>query len=60
MTEELTGQLCKIQPDRLGVIARTTTMHFKNTPQVVAEIGKQLRVHQMIEAVSGARARGFG
>jgi TolB-like protein/tetratricopeptide (TPR) repeat protein len=43
MTEEMITQLSRIQPGRLGVIARTSAMLYKNvqksTPQICHELG---------------------
>ncbi len=43
MTEEMITQLGRLQPERLGVIARTSAMTYKNaqksTPQICQELG---------------------
>jgi TolB-like protein len=43
MTEEMITQLGRLQPERLGVIARTSAMMYKNahksTPQICRELG---------------------
>jgi TolB-like protein/DNA-binding winged helix-turn-helix (wHTH) protein len=49
LTEELTAQLGQLEPDRLGVIARTSAMSFKNSRDIVADIGRKLGVQQVIE-----------
>lgn len=45
LTEELTTQIGRLNPERLGVIARTSAMRFKETNLTVEEIGLQLRVN---------------
>lgn len=49
LTEEMIAQLSQLQPDRLGVIARTSAMHYKATLLDVAAIGKQLSVAYVLE-----------
>jgi len=49
MTEELIAQLGRLSPDRLGVIARTSVMRFKETTQGVSAIGKELGVEYVVE-----------
>jgi TolB-like protein/DNA-binding winged helix-turn-helix (wHTH) protein len=58
MTEELTAQLGGLQPDRLGVIARTSAMHFKGRRDLVIDIGRQLGVQYVIEG--SVRREGMG
>jgi len=47
MTEELIERLAHIQG--LRVIARTTAMHYKNTAETAAQIGRSLRVGMAVE-----------
>ncbi|MGA8678965.1 MAG: adenylate/guanylate cyclase domain-containing protein [Acidimicrobiales bacterium] len=47
MTEELIERLAHIKG--LRVIARTTAMHYKNTAETAAEIGRSLRVGMAVE-----------
>jgi TolB-like protein/DNA-binding winged helix-turn-helix (wHTH) protein/Flp pilus assembly protein TadD len=48
-TEEMITQLGQVQPARLGVIARTSAMRYKNTRQSAAQICQELGVHYMLE-----------
>jgi len=49
MTEELISELGSLQPDRLGVIARTSAMKYKGTRVGVDQIGKDLGVDYVLE-----------
>ena len=49
MTEEMIAQLGRLQPKKLGVIARTSAMRFKDTDQSIGEIGHQLGVDYILE-----------
>lgn len=49
LTEEMTTQLSRLNPERLGVIARTSAMRYKGSGETVEEIGRQLRVHYALE-----------
>jgi TolB-like protein/Flp pilus assembly protein TadD len=57
LTEEMIAQLARLNPERLGVIARTSSMMFKGTKKRVGEIGRELRVHYLLE---GSVRRGRG
>ena len=48
-TEEMITQLSELQHDRLGVIARTSAMSYKNTTKPVNEIGRELGVEYVLE-----------
>ncbi|HZQ96963.1 MAG TPA: tetratricopeptide repeat protein [Candidatus Sulfotelmatobacter sp.] len=50
LTEEMIAQLGALSPDQLGVIARTTTMAYKNTSKSVQEIGRDLGVGYVLES----------
>lgn len=50
LTEELISQLARLQPGELGVIARTSVMHYKHTDKRIDEIGRDLSVHYAIES----------
>jgi TolB-like protein/DNA-binding winged helix-turn-helix (wHTH) protein/Flp pilus assembly protein TadD len=50
MTEELIAQLGNLDPDHLGVIARTTAMHYRGTQRTVKEIGGELGVGYVLES----------
>jgi TolB-like protein/Tfp pilus assembly protein PilF len=49
LTEELITQLGRLDPLRLGVIARTSAMAYKRTRKSVDEIGRELGVHYVLE-----------
>jgi TolB-like protein len=49
LTEEMIAQLSRLNPDRLGVIARTSAMQYKEKHKSVAEIGKELNVDYILE-----------
>lgn len=60
MTEELIAQLGRIDPSRLGVIARTSAMQFKKTTKRADEIGVDLGVSHVVEGsvrTAGERIR---
>ncbi|MGE5179153.1 MAG: protein kinase domain-containing protein [Bacteroidota bacterium] len=60
MTEELIAHLGRLQPKRLGVIARTSAMRYKKTAKSVDEIGRELGVDHVVEGSvrrSGERLR---
>jgi TolB-like protein/DNA-binding winged helix-turn-helix (wHTH) protein/Tfp pilus assembly protein PilF len=49
MTEELIAQLGRQDPSRLGVIARTSVMPFKNTTKAAGRIASDLGVSYLLE-----------
>jgi TolB-like protein/Flp pilus assembly protein TadD len=49
LTEELSTQISQLQHDRLGVIARTSAMTYKNTSKPVSEIARELGVDYVLE-----------
>jgi TolB-like protein/DNA-binding winged helix-turn-helix (wHTH) protein/Tfp pilus assembly protein PilF len=60
LTEEMIAQLGQLQPARLGVIARTSTVRYKDTKETVAQIGRELGVSYLLEGSvrrSGERVR---
>lgn len=57
LTEEMIAQLSRLNPERLGIIARTSSMMFKGTRKGIAEIGGELGVHYVLEG-SVRRSRG--
>lgn len=57
LTEEMIAQLGQVQPSRLGVIARTSTVHYKHTKEPIAQIGQELGVGYVLE---GSVRRGGG
>jgi TolB-like protein/DNA-binding winged helix-turn-helix (wHTH) protein/tetratricopeptide (TPR) repeat protein len=48
-TDELIGQLGALNPDALGVIARTTVARYRDGRQSVDEIGRALNVQYVLE-----------
>lgn len=49
LTEETISQLGNLHPRTLGVIARTSIMHYKHSQASITEIGKELGVQYVIE-----------
>jgi TolB-like protein/Tfp pilus assembly protein PilF len=49
LTEEMITELGRLDPERLGVIARTSAMKYKHTQEDVAQIGKDLGVSYVLE-----------
>lgn len=49
LTEEMIAQLGRLQPDRLGVIARTTMNQYKGTKKNIEQIGRELTVDYLLE-----------
>lgn len=49
MTEELIARMGSLDPDHLGVIARTTAMHYKGTSKTIKEIAGELGVSYVLE-----------
>jgi TolB-like protein/DNA-binding winged helix-turn-helix (wHTH) protein/Tfp pilus assembly protein PilF len=50
LTEGIIAQLGRINPERLGVIARTSAMSYKHSTKTVSEIGRELRVEYVVES----------
>lgn len=49
LSDELIAQLARLQPERLGVIARTSSMSYKRTTRRLREIGRELGASYLIE-----------
>ena len=49
LTEEMIAQLGRLDPQHLGVIARTSVMHYKNTSEQSDQIGRELGVQYVLE-----------
>lgn len=49
LTEEMITQLGNLNPTRLGVIARTSVMYYKNTHTPLDQIGRALNAQYVIE-----------
>jgi TolB-like protein/Tfp pilus assembly protein PilF len=60
MTEEMITELGRMQPERLGVIARTSAMLYKDTQKDLGQICRELGVQYVLEGSvfrAGNRAR---
>jgi TolB-like protein/DNA-binding winged helix-turn-helix (wHTH) protein len=60
LTEEMITQLGGLNPERLGVIARTSAMHYKGTSETAGQIGQELGVGYLVEGSlrrEGSRVR---
>jgi len=60
VTEEMTTELARLEPQRLGVVARTSAMQYRNTTKSVAKIGEELGAGYLLEGSvrrSGDRVR---
>jgi serine/threonine protein kinase/tetratricopeptide (TPR) repeat protein len=60
LTEEMIAQLGSLQPQRLGVIARTSAMRYKKTEKSIDQIGRELGVSYVLEGSvrkAGTRVR---
>ncbi len=49
LTEEMITQLARFQPERLGVIARTSVMRYKLTDKPLDQVGRELGVDYILE-----------
>lgn len=49
MTEELITELGRLNPEHLGVIARTSVMLYKNNPKPLDQVGRDLGVEYVLE-----------
>ena len=49
LTEEMIVQLGRVDPDHLGVIARTSVMHYKHGDKPLDQIGRELGVQYVLE-----------
>jgi eukaryotic-like serine/threonine-protein kinase len=49
LTEEMIAQLGTLQPQRLGVIARTSAMLYKGSKKPISQIGRELGVGYILE-----------
>jgi TolB-like protein/DNA-binding winged helix-turn-helix (wHTH) protein/Tfp pilus assembly protein PilF len=49
LTEEMIAQLGRVDPQHLGVIARTSVMHYNNTQEQMNQIGRELGVQYVLE-----------
>ena len=58
LTEETITDLGELNPERLGVIARTSAATYKHTNKTIAQIGRELGVDYILEG-SVRREGGF-
>ena len=49
VTEEMVTQVGNLDPQHLGVIARTSVMYYKNRPQPLQQVGRDLGVQYVLE-----------
>src|SRR6267378_2949438 len=49
LTEQMISQLSRLQPEQLGVIARTSVMGYKHSDQRLDQIGHDLSVQYVLE-----------
>ena len=49
LTDEMITQLGNLDPGHLGVIARTSVMHYKNNLEPLDQIGRELQVQYVLE-----------
>jgi TolB-like protein/Tfp pilus assembly protein PilF len=49
ITDEMISALGRLQPQRLGVVARTSVMRYKDSELSVSEIGRELSVDYVLE-----------
>jgi TolB-like protein/DNA-binding winged helix-turn-helix (wHTH) protein/Tfp pilus assembly protein PilF len=49
MTEEMITQLGSFDPDHMGVIARTSVMHYKDSREQLPQIARELGVQYVLE-----------
>jgi TolB-like protein/DNA-binding winged helix-turn-helix (wHTH) protein len=49
LTEEMITRLGSLDPQHLGVIARTSVMHYKNSPEKLDQIGRELGIRYVLE-----------
>ena len=49
LTEEMISQLGNLDPSHIRVIARTSVMRYKHSPEPLSQIGKELGVQYVVE-----------
>jgi TolB-like protein len=49
LAEEMIAQLGQLDPQKFGVIARTSVMHYKHTSEKMDQIGRELGVQYVLE-----------
>src|SRR5262245_43294366 len=56
LTEEMIAQLGRLNPQRLAVIARTSSMAYKKSGKTIDQIGSELRVDYILEGSARRKA----
>lgn len=49
LTDELIAQIGRVSPQRLGVIARTSTMTYRGSSKTIGDVGRELGVSHVVE-----------
>jgi TolB-like protein len=49
LTDEMISQLGRLNPQRLGVVGRTSAMRYKGTSKSISEIGRELGASYLVE-----------
>ncbi len=49
LTEEMIAQLGRLNPTKLGVIARSSAMHYKNADRAIDRVRRELNVDYVVE-----------
>lgn len=49
LTEEMISQLGRLDPQRLGVIARTSVMHYNHSQTQLAQVSRELGIEYVLE-----------
>ena len=49
LTEEMIAELGRLDANRIGVIGRTSVMHYKHTSEALDQIGRELGVQYVLE-----------
>ena len=49
LTEEIIAQLGRMDPEHLGLISRTSVMHYKHGNEEIGQIGRELGVQYLLE-----------
>jgi TolB-like protein/Tfp pilus assembly protein PilF len=49
LTEDMISELGRLNPSRLGIIARTSSMQYKRSVKSIEEIGRELEVEYVLE-----------
>lgn len=52
ITDGIITALCQVAPERLAVMARTTSMHYKKGPRDIANIGREIGADFVVEGAA--------